>query len=249
MGQHLLQSFVLGNHFYVSREEAANTPSRLDGVSLAVERSLRARACELMQEASILLKLPQNVYSTGTVLLHRFYSRVSVTRHRPELYAKAALYLGSKVEEDIRKMREFLAVFQNMHQRSKGEPLTYFDVQSAAYADAKAELTKAERKMLLELGFLTHIEHPHKFITSFLNFLSLQKDQQLMQLAWSLMNDSMRTNLCVQLKPEAIACGCIYMAAQKLQRPMPSAPPWWRVFDVQASDIDFVVAETLALYS
>ena len=71
---------------------------------------------------------------------------------------------------------------------------------------------------------------------------------ELTQQAWSIMNDSMRTDLCVRLKPEAIACGCIYMAARKLQHPLPTQPPWWHVFDTPKEQIDTVVAETLRLY-
>jgi hypothetical protein len=39
------------------------------------------------------------------------------------------------------------------------------------------------------------------------------------QTAWNLMNDSMRTDLCLRVKPEAIACGCIFMAARRVRRP------------------------------
>ena len=59
-------------------------------------------------------------------------------------------------------MREFLAGFLNMRQRRENLPKDYYDVQSAAYMEAKAGLTKAERVVLRELGFVVHVEHPHK---------------------------------------------------------------------------------------
>eukprot|EP01047_Picozoa_sp_COSAG01_P078488 COSAG01_NODE_14519_length_1444_cov_1.747212_2_plen_210_part_00 len=192
-------------------------------------------------------KLPQVVVSTGTVMFHRFYSRCSLKRYSAKLYAMASLYLGSKCEEEVRKMREFLVIFQNMHQRREGKPKEYYDVTSTQYMEAKAELTKAERVMLRELGFTVHVEHPHKFVSSFMNFLGM-RDGELVQIAWSLMNDSMRTDLCVRVKPEAIACGCIAMAARKLAHALPLDPPWWHVFDVPKEQIDLVTAETLALY-
>ena len=161
----------------------------------------------------------------------------------------AALYLGSKCEEQIRKMREFLAVFANMHQRREGKPKEYYDVTSAAYMEAKAELTRAERIMLRELGFTLHVEHPHKFLSSFLNFLGCQRHHTLTQFAWSALNDSMRTDLCVRLKPEAIACGCIMMAARKFQLALPLDPPWWQVFDVPVEQMELVAKETLTLYT
>lgn len=248
-GREVLQSFVVGNHFYITPEQSLNTPSRRDGISERTERQLRAYAGELMQEATILLKLPQVVYSTGSVLFHRFFSRHSLKKYNVRLYAMACVYLAAKTEEHVRKMREFLAVFLNMKQRREGLTKEYYDVQSTAYMEAKAGLTKAERVVLRELGFVVHVEHPHKFISSFLSFLGLQRNKPLTQLAWSLMNDSMRTDLCVRLKPEAIACGCIYMASRKLQHPLPTQPPWWHVFDVPKEQLDTVVAETLRLYT
>ena len=248
-GRDVLQSFVVGNHFYITEDQSKNTPSRQDGVSAQVERRLRSYAGELMQEATILLKLPQVVYSTGSVLFHRFFSRHSLKKYNVRLFAMACVYLAAKTEEHVRKMREFLAVFLNMQQRREGLVKEYYDVQSATYMEAKASLTKAERVVLRELGFVVHVEHPHKFISSFLSFLGLQRNKPLTQLAWSLMNDSMRTDLCVRLKPEAIACGCIYMAARKLQHPLPTQPPWWHVFDVPKEQLDTVVAETLQLYT
>ena len=243
------RSLPQGNHFYITAEQARSTPSRKDGISELVERRLRSYGGELMQEATILLKLPQVVMSTGSVLFHRFYSRASLKKYSVKMYAMACVYLAAKSEEQVRKMREFLAVFLNMHQRREGEPHEYYDVQSAAYMEAKAELTKAERTVLRELGFVVHVEHPHKFISSFLKFLNLERNKELTQLAWNLMNDSMRTDLCVRLKPEAIACGCIAMAARKLQHALPATPPWWHVFDVPKEHIDTVVEETLRLYT
>ena len=193
-GREVLQSFVVGNHFYITDEQSRRTPSREDGISERVERRLRSYAGELMQEATVLLKLPQVVVSTGSVLFHRFFSRHSLKKYNVRLYAMACVYLAAKTEEHVRKMREFLAVFLNMHQRREGEPHEYYDVQSAAYMEAKAELTKAERTVLRELGFVVHVEHPHKFISSFLKFLNLERNKELTQLAWNLMNDSMRTD-------------------------------------------------------
>ena len=40
-GRDVLQSFVVGNHFYITEEQSRNTPSREDGISEGVERRLR----------------------------------------------------------------------------------------------------------------------------------------------------------------------------------------------------------------
>ena len=64
--------------FYVTDDELENSPSRAAGVSKEVETTLRIYACEVIQEAGILLKCPQAVMATGQVLFQRFYCRKSM---------------------------------------------------------------------------------------------------------------------------------------------------------------------------
>ena len=106
----------------------------------------------------------------------------------------------------------------------------------------------AERLLLRELGFTLHVENPYKFLSSFVSFLQLQSDQELVQLAWGYLNDSLRTDLCVRYKPEVIASGSIFLAARKLARPLPEAPPWWEMFDVERVALDAVALEVLLLH-
>jgi hypothetical protein len=63
--------------FQITDEQLANSPSRRDGFDEQAETSLRLYGCELIQEAGILLRLPQVVMATGQVLFHRFYCKKS----------------------------------------------------------------------------------------------------------------------------------------------------------------------------
>jgi hypothetical protein len=51
------------------------TPSQKDGISSQTESTHRIFGCELIQEAGILLKLPQVVVVTGQNILNRFFFR------------------------------------------------------------------------------------------------------------------------------------------------------------------------------
>ena len=73
--------FTTLDNFYVSKEDLASSPSRADGISAEVETAQRVYGCELIQQAGILLKLPQAVMATGQVLLQRFYCKVSLVAH------------------------------------------------------------------------------------------------------------------------------------------------------------------------
>lgn len=55
------------------------------------------------------------------------------------------------------------------------------------------------------------------------------------QLAWSYMNDALRTNIFVRFSCEAAACACIHLALLKSQTPMPER--WWDYFNVRDDEV------------
>lgn len=135
-------------------------------------------------------------------------------------------------------------------------------------------MTRTERHILKEMGFICHVEHPHKFISNYL--ATLETPPELRQEAWNLANDryvayhiifkyfnhllsiclsdtllldSLRTTLCVRFKSEVVACGVIYAAARRFQVPLPENPPWWEAFDAKKEGIDEVCRVLAHLYS
>ncbi|XP_024030986.1 cyclin-L1-1 [Morus notabilis] len=233
--------------FYLTDEQLQNSPSRKDGIDEATETTLRIYGCDLIQESGILLRLPQAVMATGQVLFHRFYCKKSFARFNVKKVAASCVWLASKLEECPRKARQVLIVFHRMECRRENLPIDILDPYSKKYSDLKMELTRTERHTLKEMGFICHVEHPHKFISNYL--ATLGTPTELRQEAWNLANDSLRTTLCVRFKSEVVACGVVYAAARRFQVPLPENPPWWKVFDADKSGIDEVCRVLAHLYS
>jgi len=187
--------------------------------------------------------------STAQVLFHRFYFKKSFKRYNVKQVAMAALFLAAKVEEVPKRARDVLNVFHHIEQvktEKKMEPLNF---SKRKYWDMKKDLIKTERFMLKEMGFSTHVEHPHKFLLSYLDLLSHSNDVSLAQMAWNYMNDSLREPLCVRFRPEVIACGCIYMASHVMKIPLPEQPhPWWELFDAKLEQLDEIAHTINLLY-
>ncbi|GBG86238.1 hypothetical protein CBR_g41142 [Chara braunii] len=233
--------------FYLTDEQLANSPSRKNGVDQRTETMLRIYGCELIQEAGILLKLPQAVMATAQVIFQRFYCKKSFTVYNVKRTAASCVWLAAKLEESQRKIRDVLNVFNRMEQRRENLPLEPLDPLSKKYEELKLDLIRTERHILKEMGFICHVEHPHKFILYYLN--SLGASSELMQQVWNLANDSLRTTLCVRFKGEVVACGVIYAAARRARVPLPENPQWWLVFNAKKEDIDVVCRELALLYS
>ncbi|KAJ6767889.1 CYCLIN [Salix koriyanagi] len=226
--------------------------SRKDGIDEATETTLRIYGCDLIQESGILLKLPQAVMATGQVLFHRFYCKKSFARFNVKKVSASCVWLASKLEESPRKSRQVIIVFHRMECRRENLPIEFLDLNSKKFAELKIELSKTERHILKEMGFVCHVEHPHKFISNYLVTLgtpTLGTPQELRQEAWNLANDSLRTTLCVRFKSAVVACGVVYAAARRFQVPLPENPPWWKAFDAEKSGIDEVCRVLAHLYS
>eukprot|EP00249_Psilotum_nudum_P023151 c28760_g1_i5 orf=413-1675(+) len=232
--------------FYLPEEQIRNSPSRKDGIVEDVETALRLYGCELIQESGILLKLPQAVMATGQVLFHRFYCKKSFARFNVKRVAASCVWLAAKLEESPRKIQHVLNVFHRMECRRENKSLELLDPFSKEYEELKIDLIRTERHLLKEMGFICHVEHPHKFIINYLT--QLEAPPELMQDAWNLANDSLRTTLCVRFKSEVVACGVVHLASRRFNVPLPESPPWWRVFNAEKSEIDEVSRVLANLY-
>lgn len=233
--------------FYLTDEQLTNSPSRKDGIDEATETTLRIYGCDLIQESGILLRLPQAVMATGQVLFHRFYCKKSFARFSVKRVAASCVWLASKLEESPRRPKHVLMVFHRMECRRENLPIEHLEVFSKKYSDLKNDLFRTERHLLKEMGFICHVEHPHKFISNYL--ATLGTPPELRQEAWNLANDSLRTTLCVRFKSEVVACGVVYAAARRFQVPLPENPPWWLVFDADQAGIEEVCRVLAHVYS
>lgn len=211
--------------------------------------------------------------ATGQVLLQRFFFSKSYVRHSMEITAMSCVCLASKIEEAPRRIRDVINVFHHIKQvraqkyvqpvifclfvreihylvslsLSPFRPITPM-ILDANYISLKTQVIKAERRVLKELGFCVHVKHPHKLIVMYLQVLGYEKNQQLMQMAWNFMNDSLRTDVFVRYNPETIACACIYLTARKLNLPLPNNPPWFGVFKVTEDEILDISYRIMDLY-
>eukprot|EP00756_Hemistasia_phaeocysticola_P021203 Hpha_TRINITY_DN15761_c9_g1::TRINITY_DN15761_c9_g1_i1::g.38654::m.38654 len=154
-------------YFILPQDGLFNTPSRSDGLSPEVESELRRYGVGLLQDAGVLLALPQVCVARAAVLLQRFYFRVSLREVDVAATAVAALFLATKLEECARKLRQVLTVFHRLFQRARGrtgDTLRFLDVSSAEYFELRAATVNIESRILRELGFNLIVDHPHKYV-------------------------------------------------------------------------------------
>lgn len=190
---------------------------------------------------------PQKVTITAETLFQRFFSCVSIQEFRPETIAAGCVFVACKLEEYIIQSRYVVSIFHLLLSPPTAPPL---DVNKPEYWELKKELFDNEVQVLKTLGFMVQVEHPHKYVLSYMRFLN--GSNELAQASWSVANDTLRTDVCTRYPPSTIACAAIYIGSRMVGVPLPEYPEeraWWRLFDATLKEIREICATMERLYS
>eukprot|EP00252_Welwitschia_mirabilis_P015215 TRINITY_DN3346_c0_g1_i5.p1 TRINITY_DN3346_c0_g1~~TRINITY_DN3346_c0_g1_i5.p1 ORF type:complete len:252 (-),score=40.93 TRINITY_DN3346_c0_g1_i5:274-1029(-) len=142
------------------------------------------------------VKVRQRVVATAITYFRRVYVRKSFAEYDPRLVAVACLYLASKAEECTIQVKGLVYCMR------KNPAL--FDKPY----DTK-DVLEMEMKLLEALDFYLVIYHPYRPLIQFLQDAGLT---DLTSTAWSLVNDTYKTDLLLIYPPYMIALACIYVA-------------------------------------
>ncbi|WVQ82001.1 hypothetical protein IAT38_004128 [Cryptococcus sp. DSM 104549] len=92
-------------------EQIVSPPSTADGIPSQVEADLRVAGCMLIQEAGIMLKLPQTTMATAQVVFHRFFYVSSMYSYGVNDISVACLFLASKLCETPIRLRDLINTY------------------------------------------------------------------------------------------------------------------------------------------
>ncbi|KAE8222026.1 hypothetical protein CF319_g4715 [Tilletia indica] len=98
--------------------QLSETPSRADGIPVDLEEELRVYGCQLIQQAGILLHLPQVAMATAQVLFQRFWFVSSMKQFCIKDISTGALFLACKLEEQSLRVRDLINVFDFLISRA-----------------------------------------------------------------------------------------------------------------------------------
>ncbi|KAL9227586.1 hypothetical protein vseg_003259 [Gypsophila vaccaria] len=238
-----------GTHWYFSRKEIEeNSPSRSDGIDLKKEIYLRKSYCTFLQDLGIKLKVPQVTIASAIIFCHRFYLRQSHAKNDRRTVATACMFLGGKVEETPRPLKDVIIVsYEIIH---KKDPAAAQKIkQKEVYEQQKELILVGERVVLATLGFDLNVQHPYKPLVEAIKKFKVAQNA-LAQVAWNFVNDGLRTSLCLQFMPHHIAAGAIFLAAKFLKVKLPSDAEkvWWQEFDVTPRQLEEVSNQMLEMY-
>eukprot|EP00039_Didymoeca_costata_P010564 m.142579 g.142579 ORF g.142579 m.142579 type:complete len:274 (+) comp14880_c0_seq2:136-957(+) len=186
------------------RDEIKKAQQRdINVLSVEEQNHLKLFYLNVIQLLGGKLAVKQQIIATASIYFKRFYLRNSWTSIEPYLLAISCVYLGTKVEEygpiSARKVLDKAKQVATEH----GDPLI---------ADYKqAQIVECEFILLESLDCSLVIYHAYRPLMNFVEDAKLDKD--FVSLAWRIVNDSLRSDLCFLYPPYLIAIGCLHFAS------------------------------------
>ncbi|KAL5239091.1 hypothetical protein ACI65C_006501 [Semiaphis heraclei] len=237
--------------WYFDKDELHRTASAQDGIPHERESRYRQEGARFIIDAGTKMDLGYNTMATGVVYFHRFYMYHSFKTFPRYLTACCCLFLAGKVEETPKKCKDIIKLAKAILPEEKYKTLGL---------DPKEEVMVLERILLQTIKFDLQVDHPYQFLLKYAKCLKGDKTKltKMVQMAWTFVNDSLCTTLCLQWEPEIIAVSFIYLACKLSKFELndwlgrtSNHLRWWDMF-VQGMNMDLledICHQVLDLYS
>jgi len=185
------------------------------------------------------LKVRQQVIATAIVYFRRFYARNSLKSIDPLLLAPTCLVLASKVEEfGVISQSKLIAACQSLIKNR------YNYAYQQEYPYRINHLLEAEFFLLELMDCCLIVYHPYRPLLQF--FQDLPHDDSLLQMAWKVINDSYRTDVCLFYPPYHIALASLHLASVMIGKDLKN---WFAELSVDMEKILEVSRQILTLYN
>jgi len=168
------------------------------------------------------------------------------------MVATACLFFACKVEEQPRRLREFIeAIHKLFHSKSaaSNEPFTHNSEEYRKYGE---EIVAFESCLLQTLGFNVLVNHAHTVIIKTCQMIKAPRD--LAEAAYlTATNSLILTNFCVKFSCEKVACFCIYLACKWTQLIIPTSSEgmqWYQYVkhDIVEQELEDISKEYLSIF-
>lgn len=183
--------------------------------------------CAFIQDCGKALRLPQLSIATALAFYHKFYRVNSYKDYDRFNIAATCLFLASKVEESPKKLKDVVLETMRAEKKAAGEKLNEAD--SKELLERKDKVLVTERILLQTLNFNLSLEHPYKPLLAYVR--ATGGTRSLAQVAWNYINDSLRTTICLDFEPRAVAAAVFALAVEH-ETAQGQAPSSSKVADV-----------------
>lgn len=240
----------MSNPWIFDTDRLESTPSQKDGITKGQETAYRLEGARFIQTLGAReLELHYCTVATGSVFFHRFYMFHSFKMFPVYPMAATCLFLAGKVEETPKKSNDIV----------KFSKIILSEQDFAQFGpDPKEEILTLERILLQTLRFDLEVEHPYEHLIKYVKHFEVTNaagvtdeviKKELLQSAWTFLNDSCCTTLCLRYEPEIVAIAMLYLGCKtggytvtNWKDRQPEHQYWW---DVYVENLDHQIPELI----
>lgn len=185
------------------------------------------------------LKLRQQVVATAAMFFKRFYFKNPWTSVEPFLMAQTCVYLATKVEEcGPIQARSVTATSKRVAAQF------YRNVLTEAFTTE--EIVVCEFFLVQAMDCCLVVFHPYRSLVEFADNARIVDN--VLPLAWNIVNDSYKSDLCFLYPPYLIALGALQIASTVLKQGSVFGAWLSELLNVSTSEVMEVVQYLLDLY-
>eukprot|EP01119_Soliformovum_irregulare_P004460 TRINITY_DN15472_c0_g1_i1.p1 TRINITY_DN15472_c0_g1~~TRINITY_DN15472_c0_g1_i1.p1 ORF type:complete len:261 (-),score=49.93 TRINITY_DN15472_c0_g1_i1:255-989(-) len=240
--------YTPGDEWYFQKSELEKGKSPQE---IKEEKHLRRITCTFLQESGVRLKLPQLTIATAILFFHRFYIRNKIKDFDRYIIGTVCMFLAAKVEDTPKRLNDVLLETYRVWNKKD------IVVDSEEFNRLREQIVNYEFTLLQSISFDFTVAHPYKYLVSNIrtmqDSMALQQtgSKELAQVAWNFVNDSLRTTLCLQYRPDRIAVAAIFLASKFLKCQLSSGEDkeWWETYNMSKEEIEDISNQILGQIS
>ncbi|CAG8488349.1 4834_t:CDS:2 [Ambispora leptoticha] len=182
---------------------------------------------------------------TKDLVLGFFFNRNTYRQTDPNLVAATCMYLACKMEESPHHIKNVISEMRNTAVNSA--PTLAPDQATFPYDNQK--VAEMEFYLLEELDFNLIVFHPYRTLITLAQ--ELGQRQETIREAWTIVNDTYKTDLCLTHPPHMIAIAALYIPiAIRLGECGLSGElkKWFYNLNVDMEEVAVIVQEIISLY-
>ena len=225
-------------------DRAAQEQGQLSAAGLS---RLREYFVETVQMLGKKILRRSAVIATAIVYFKRFYLKTSFTEFDPILMVPTAVYLAAKVEEHHVRVMDVISAYKKlaMGQGAPRKALATGGGRSRVPGLLARHVLEAEKVLLQRLDFDLVVFHPYGPLEALMADMGERVQQSCLQIAWTVVNDSYHTDVCLLFPPFMIALSAIYISCVYVEYDIKQ---WLNKLHVNEDEVRKVNVEIIRLY-
>ena len=194
----------------ISKDEITHNINSEWEITLKYQKESRYTLCKFIIEVCQKINLPDETASLAMLLTNFFFIRKCYFNYDKLTVSCAAILLASKTQTSLCKFNEISKEYSNIQSKIIGPE---------AVQKIKEQIGKYELFLLKELNFNIPEDFPHDLIYVYADLICLDQEQDIINKAIAMANDSYFTLANNIYKPYVVALACLVLAAKFLKLP------------------------------